>query len=101
MTGASFLLGTHQSGWLARADVPLTVSHHSLHGRRLPRARCWWALDSGGFTELLLFGCWQTSPAAYAAAVPTTRTRLGGSRGRARSRCWCHDARPRRRSSTS
>ena len=77
MTGASFLLGTHQSGWLARADVPLTVSHHFLHGRRLPRARCRWVLNSGGFTEPSLFGCWQTSPAAYAAAVTHYQDEIG------------------------
>src|SRR6266536_4781509 len=78
MNGAGFLLGTHQPGWLARLDVPLMVSHRTLHSRRrLPRARCRWALDSGGFTELSLFGRWQTSPTAYADAVARYPDQIG------------------------
>ena len=78
MNGAGFLLGTHQPGWLARVDVPLMVSHRILSGRRrLPRARCRWALDSGGFTELSLFGRWQTSPTAYADAVARYTDQIG------------------------
>ncbi len=70
MNSASFYLGTHQPAWLGRLDVPLFVSHRTLRGRRrLPQARTRWALDSGGFTELLLFGRWHTSPAEYAEAV--------------------------------
>jgi hypothetical protein len=70
MNGSGFYLGTHQPAWLARVDVPLMVSHRTLHARRrLPRARCRWALDSGGFTELSLFGRWQTTPTGYVDAV--------------------------------
>lgn len=48
-----FYLGTHETSWLERLDVPLFVSHRRLAKRqRLPRARCGWALDSGGFTQL-------------------------------------------------
>lgn len=48
-----FWLGTHETSWLARMDVPLFVSHRRLsERRRLPRARAPWALDSGGFTQL-------------------------------------------------
>lgn len=62
-----FYLGTHQPGWLARADVPLFVSARRLRRlARVPVAACDWALDSGGFTELRLHGGWQTSPQAYA-----------------------------------
>jgi|ThiBio_1000_plan_1041568.scaffolds.fasta_scaffold00807_16 hypothetical protein len=61
-----FYLGTHQPGWLARAGVPLFVSHRRLRGyTRLPRARASWALDSGGFSELSMFGEWQTDPSEY------------------------------------
>jgi hypothetical protein len=78
MNGTSFVLGTNQLSWLARADVPLMVSHRTLHIRRwLPRVRCRWALDSGGFTELSLFGRWQTSPAAYAVSVARYRVEIG------------------------
>ncbi|WP_052373119.1 DUF7221 family queuine tRNA-ribosyltransferase-like protein [Amycolatopsis taiwanensis] len=65
-----FYLGTHQPSWLAHAGVPLFVSHRRLSGRKtLPRARAGWALDSGGFSELSLFGEWRTSPEDYVAAV--------------------------------
>ena len=48
-----FYLGTHQTGWLAKLDVPLFVSRRRLATlRKLPRAVGSWALDSGGFTEL-------------------------------------------------
>jgi hypothetical protein len=78
VNGAGFLLGTHQPGWLARLDVSLMVSHRTLRSRRrLPQARARWALDSGGFTELALFGRWQTTPGEYAQAVACYATQIG------------------------
>jgi hypothetical protein len=66
-----FYLGTHmisQSWWDAR--VPLFVSRRRLTGRTtLPRAKAGWALDSGGFTELSMFGEWRTTEAEYVADV--------------------------------
>jgi hypothetical protein len=69
-----FYLGSHQPHWLADPSIPgevnLFVSHRRLAGRTgLPKARVGWALDSGGFSELSLYGEWHTSPAAYVAAV--------------------------------
>lgn len=65
-----FLLGTHETSWLGRAPFPLFVSHRRLAPRRsFPRAVCDWALDSGGFTELNLFGRWETPRHEYIAAV--------------------------------
>lgn len=65
-----FYLGTCQVNWLATAGVPLFVSHRRLAGRKtLPRATAEWALDSGGFTELSLFGEWRTTAREYNAAV--------------------------------
>lgn len=65
-----FYLGTHRPNWLALTDVPLFVSHRRLAGRRsLPRALGTWCLDSGGFSELSLFGEWRTSEDDYAAAM--------------------------------
>lgn len=69
-----FYLGTHQPHWLAAPTVPLDVnlfvSHRRLAGRKqLPTARVGWALDSGGFSELSLYGEWRTSPQEYIAAV--------------------------------
>jgi hypothetical protein len=82
MTFACFYLGTHQPHWLADARfarTPLFVSHRRLAGRRtLPRAAGRWALDSGGFSELSLFGGWATAPAAYVAAVRRYDGEIGG-----------------------
>ena len=74
-----FYLGTHEVSWLERTAAPLFVSHRRLAlRRRLPRARGLWALDSGGFTELSMHGRWETTPAAYAAAVRRYRDEIGG-----------------------
>lgn len=63
----TFYLGTHETGWLSRAGVPLFVSRRRLARRTtLPVAMAPWALDSGGFTELNLNGRWETSPQQYA-----------------------------------
>ena len=82
-----FYLGTHQPSWLATVTVPLFVSHRRLAGRRtLPaRARTGfaktlsapWALDSGGFSELSMFGEWRTTPAEYVAAVARYDREIG------------------------
>jgi hypothetical protein len=76
-----FYLGTHRPTWLwtVEEDVPLFISHRVLATRRtpFPRATTDWALDSGGFTELNLFGCWQTTPEEYVAAVRRYVDELG------------------------
>lgn len=73
-----FYLGTHETGWLARADVPLFVSHRRLQLRkRLPVATARWALDSGGFTELTMHGRWVTEPGDYIDAARRYQTDIG------------------------
>ncbi|MFF3558946.1 hypothetical protein ACFYXS_02740 [Streptomyces sp. NPDC002574] len=73
-----FFLGTHIPSWLATTEVPLFVSHRRLTKRRtLPRARTDWALDSGGFTELSMYGGWTTEPADYIRAVRRYRDEIG------------------------
>lgn len=74
-----FWLGTHETSWLERLDVPLFVSHRRLARlkRHLPVARAPWALDSGGFTELGTYGEWRTSVDDYAAAVDVYVRRIG------------------------
>lgn len=63
----TFLLGTHQPHWLGLTEVPLFVSRRRLCRRKtLPCARGVWALDSGGYTELSMFGRWTVSPRRYA-----------------------------------
>lgn len=76
-----FFLGTHETSWLGRASVPLFVSRRRLAGRKtLPRAPDSWALDSGGFSELNLFGRWETGPWRYADEVRRYRDAIGGLR---------------------
>jgi hypothetical protein len=73
-----FFMGTHMPHWLERTDVPLFVSHRRLQGRKtLPRAAGRWALDSGGFTELSMYGAWRTSRADYIAAVTRYADEIG------------------------
>jgi|SRR5262245_21464686 len=61
-----FYLGTHKPNWLREVGVPLFVSRRTLGlWKRLPRALSGWALDSGGFSELSMYGEWRTSAAQY------------------------------------
>lgn len=76
--GLTFFLGTHQADWLGKTDVPLFVSRRRLEGRKkLPAASGGWALDSGGFTELGLYGRWKTSPRQYADEAAEWAERIG------------------------
>jgi hypothetical protein len=80
MTAAEFFLGTHEPNWLTSTTVSLFVSDRRLRKhRRLPRARCRWALDSVGFTELSTFGSWDQgpTPAQYARRVRRYRDEIG------------------------
>jgi hypothetical protein len=83
--GPCFYLGTHEVQWLesplftGARPVPLFISHRRLALRKtLPRSRTPWALDSGGFSELSMFGGWRTTPAEYLAAVQRYEKRIGG-----------------------
>jgi hypothetical protein len=74
----TFYLGSHQPGWLAKLDVPLFVSRRRLAPyRTLPRAAGPWALDSGGFSELSLYGAWTVTLPQYAAEVRRYRDEVG------------------------
>lgn len=74
-----FYLGTHEVSHMTRTDAPLFVSRRRLAPRKtLPRARGRWALDSGGFSELQLYGRWTVKPAQYAAEVRRFRDEVGG-----------------------
>lgn len=66
----TFFLGTHMPSHLTATTVPLFVSRRRLADRKtLPRAAGPWALDSGGFTELSLYGGWQVTVAEYVEQV--------------------------------
>lgn len=82
MDTPTFYLGTHMPNWLESTGLPrgvnLFVSHRRLAGRKqLPKARVGWALDSGGFSELSLYGEWRTSPQEYVAAVQRYDDEIG------------------------
>lgn len=77
----TFYLGTHEPSWLKRTAHPLFISRRRLARIKHPRALAptlgRWALDSGGFSELTLFGRWETSPKQYAAEVRRWRDEVG------------------------
>lgn len=74
-----FYLGTHETSWLWRTTVPLFVSRRRLEMRtRLRPATCRWALDSGGFTELSMFGRWKTPADRYAEQATSYTEQIGG-----------------------
>ena len=74
-----FYLGTHQTQWLDRTDVPLFISERRLEQRTsLPRARGAWALDSGGFSQLFLHASWPVdSEQTYVEHVRRYRDEIG------------------------
>lgn len=74
----TFFLGTHCPEWLSRTSVPLFISRRRLSISPRTKAKGAWALDSGGFSELTLFGSWQTTPQDYADEVRRWSERIGG-----------------------
>jgi hypothetical protein len=73
-----FFLGSHMPHWLRTSTVPLFVSHRRLAKyKKLPRALTSWSLDSGGFSELSMFGGWVTTPRAYVAATRRYQSEIG------------------------
>jgi hypothetical protein len=73
-----FYLGTPSPNWLWELNVPLFVSQ-----RRLIRQKTYkyaiteWALDSGGFSELSMYGEWRTSPEEYINCIKRYETEIG------------------------
>lgn len=90
-----FFLGTHEAHWLwsGVAPCPLFVSI-----RRLRRIKRWrpaltpWAMDSGGFSELSLYGRWTVSPERYAADVTRAVAEIGQMRWAAIQDWMCEPA---------
>jgi hypothetical protein len=68
--------------WMRRSETsqtPLFVSLHRLLGvKRLRPAKCSWALDSGGFTELKMHGKWTISPKRYVWEAQYLYEEVGG-----------------------
>lgn len=73
-----FYLTTHEAHWLSRAAVPLMVSRRRLCRAKTHRpALAPWVLDSGGFTELSMFGAWTTTPRQYVDEVRRWADEIG------------------------
>lgn len=73
-----FFLGTHEPSWVRRTDVPLFLSARRLRRlKSLPTAAGPWSLDSGGFTELNMYGRWVTQPGDYAREVRRWSAEVG------------------------
>lgn len=73
-----FYLGTHEPSWLGYLGVPLFVSHRRLmRQKKYPRATTSWCLDSGGFSELSLYGEWRTSAIDYVKATRRYQAEIG------------------------
>ena len=76
-----FYLGTHQPNWLTRTRVPLFVSFRRLHSyKHLPRSKSGWAMDSGGFSEILTQGRWTITSRQYAEGVRRIAHEVGNMR---------------------
>lgn len=63
-----FYLGTHMANWLwnGEVDVPLFISRRRITRiKNLKEAKTDWCLDSGGFTELNMYGEWRTTEDEY------------------------------------
>ena len=74
-----FYLGTHMVAFMQQTNVPLFISRRRLMRRKSawPRALGPWALDSGGFTELRMFGEWSITPEQYVDEVRKYSEDLG------------------------
>jgi hypothetical protein len=73
-----FFLGTHETSWMKKTEIPLFISRRRLaRTKNAPQAQGPWSLDSGGFTELNMFGKWVTPPSQYADEVQQWQERCG------------------------
>jgi hypothetical protein len=75
-----FYLGTDDAYWLwdNTPPHPLFISRRRLERyKNLKPSNTRWALDSGGFTELNMYGEWRTSPHKYVALVQRYANEIG------------------------
>lgn len=73
-----FYLGTHMTNWLGIVDFPLFVSRRRLQDRkRLPAAVSPWSCDSGGFTELSMYGRWTIRFSNFVHEIRRYRDEIG------------------------
>lgn len=78
----TFYLGIAEPSWLNFLTVPAFINRRRFQKlkRKFPRASpaTRWALDSGGFTELEMYGGWRMSAREYIALVRFLRDVVGG-----------------------
>lgn len=75
-----FYLGATVESWLRELDVPLFVSARSFTRRTkdtYPKALEGWCLDSGGFTELKMYGEWTVSVEDYVKTIRLLQKKVG------------------------
>lgn len=73
-----FWLGTHRPNWIGQLSIPLFVSRRRLTGRKtFPRATGPIAIDSGGFTELSMYGGWTLDARSYTCEVRRFYSEIG------------------------
>src|SRR5215211_9300939 len=74
-----FYLGISSPSWLNFLDVPAFINRRRFERlkRKFPRARTRWALDSGGFTEIEMYGEWRMTAREYVAFVRFLRDVVG------------------------
>lgn len=75
-----FYLGTHEAQWLwtKQVDFPLFISARRLMLRKkFFQSTVDWALDSGGFSEIAIYGEWKTTPKEYSRNVSEWSGRIG------------------------
>lgn len=66
----NFYLGTHLIHWLEFVNIPLFISERQLRKKKkLRSAVAKWCLDSGGFSELSMFGKWTITPKDYVSNI--------------------------------
>lgn len=86
----TFFLGAKSPWWLNRVDVPLFLAYPAaVKSQWLPSCTTW-ALDSGGFTELQLYGRWTVSPGKYASQVRWWYDNIAGMQWAACQDWVCH-----------
>lgn len=74
-----FILGTHVVNHIGKTEVPLFLSVRQLKKRKHKPFKQTGPvfIDSGGFSELSMFGKWETTPQEYAAELLRLKNHLG------------------------
>jgi hypothetical protein len=74
-----FYLGISAPSWLNFLGVPAFINRRRFERlkRKFPRALAPWALDSGGFTEIEMYGEWRMTAREYIAFVRFLRDVVG------------------------